>query len=242
MTTVVARVCLDLLRSRRARREESVDDEATEELVQEEIGPEREVMLADSISSALLVVLEMLTPAERVAFVLHDMFDLSFEEIGPIVGRSAAAARQLASRGRRRVQGASLDAHRDRARQREVVEAFLAASRGGDFAQLVALLDPNVVLRADRHAVESAAARQDRGAPRLAAEIRGANDVAAALFGRASAALPAIINGAVGATWAPGGHPYAAFQFAIADGKIVEIDIVTEPARLREFEIVLLPA
>ena len=240
LTTVVARVCLDQLRSRRTRHEESIDEEAPDEVMQEDAGPEREALLADSISSALLVVLEMLTPAERVAFVLHDLFDLPFEEIAPIVGRSPAATRQLASRGRRRVRGASRDVEHNRARQRDVVEAFFAASRGGDFAQLVALLDPNVVLRADRQAVEAAAAAQDRGAPKLAPEIHGANDVAAALFGRATAAKLALIDGAAGAAWAPGGRPVAAFRFAVADGKVISIDIVTEPARLNELDIVLI--
>jgi RNA polymerase sigma-70 factor (ECF subfamily) len=242
LTTVVARVCLDLLRARRARPEEAMDDEPpTEPAAPDEIDPEQNAMFADSISGALFVVLEMLTPAERVAFVLHDLFDLSFEEIAPIVGRSAAAARQLASRGRRRVRGASVGDERNRTRQREVVDAFLAASRGGDFARLVALLDPNVVLRTDRQAVESAAARQDRGAPKLAPEIHGADDVAAALSGRATAAQPAIVAGAAGAVWAPGGHPRAAFRFAVVDDRIVEIEIVTDPVRLSGFDIVVLP-
>jgi len=241
LTTVVARVCLDVLRSRRARREESIEEAVSEEPAPDEAGPEREALLADSISSALVVVLEMLTPAERVAFVLHDLFDLPFEEIAPIVGRSPEATRQLASRGRRRVRGASRDVEQNRARQREVVEAFFAASRGGDFAQLVALLDPNIVLRADRQAVEAAAAAHDRGAPKLAPEIRGASEVAAALFGRANAAQLAWIDGAAGAAWAPGGRPIAAFRFTVAEGKVSAIEIVTEAARLAALDIVLLP-
>ena len=184
LTTVVARVCLDMLRSRKSRREDPLDGELDadmrETLVSSGTGsnPEEETALADSIGLALLVVLETLAPAERVAFVLHDMFDLPFEEIAPIVGRSPTAARQLASRARRRVQGAGTVGDADRARQREIVDAFLAASRGGDFDALLAVLDPDVVLRADRTAVRVSAARQDQGAPRLAPEVRGASRVA----------------------------------------------------------------
>jgi len=239
LRTVVARVCLDMLRSRRTHREEPMDEQPWEEPIDDEIDPERDAVLADSISSALVIVLDRLTPAERVAFVLHDMFDLSFDEIAPIVGRSATAARQLASRARRRVRGGSSDGGADRARQREVVEAFLAASRSGNLAQLVALLDPDIVLRADRPAVESAAARQDRGAPKLAPEIRGARQVADALLGRASAARPATINGDAGLVWAPGGHPRAVFRFAIRDGRVAAIDIATDPEYLRDLEIVM---
>jgi len=240
LTTVVARVCLDMLRTRRVRQEEPIADDAAEELGQPEIDLERDVLIADSISSALLVVLETLAPAERVAFVLHDMFDLPFDDIASIVGRSPVATRQLASRARRRVQGASHDAERDRARQREVVDAFLAASRGGDFAALVAVLDPDVVLRADPSAVRAASERLAQGAPKLAPEVRGAAEVAAAFSGKAQAAQPAIINGAVGAVWAPGGRPRAAFCFAIANGKVSEISIVTDPAGLRQLDIVVL--
>src|SRR5207253_7945999 len=167
LTTVVARVCLDMLRSRKSRREEPLGAELPEPVP----GPEHEVMLADSVGLALLVVLETLTPAERVAFVLHDMFDLSFDEIAPIVGRSPTAARQLASRARRRVQGADTRPNADHARRRKIVDAFLAASRSGNFDALLAVLDPNVVLRADSAAVRMAAARQAVGAPRLAPEL-----------------------------------------------------------------------
>src|SRR5438093_1024000 len=172
LTTVVARVCLDMLRSRKSRREESLDARVSEPIVRPDAGmnPEREAVIADSVGLALLVVLETLAPAERVAFVLHDMFDLSFDEIAPIVGRSAVAARQLASRARRRVQGATTVSDADRTRQREMVDAFLAASRGGDFHALLALLDPDVVLRADRAAVQASASRQGEGAPTLTAE------------------------------------------------------------------------
>src|SRR6516225_1425889 len=188
LTTVVARVCLDMLRSRKARREESLDAHVPEQIVRPEEGidPEQEALLADSVGLALQVVLDRLAPAERVAFVLHDMFDLPFGQIGPIVGRSPAAARQLASRARRRVRGAAMAPDADLARQREVVDAFLAASRGGDFGALVALLDPEVVLRADAAAVRS-------GAP---GEVHGAAEVAGTFSGRARAARPALVNGA----------------------------------------------
>src|SRR5947209_19163068 len=166
LTTIVARVCLDMLRSRKARREEPLGAQAPEMIVSREEGvdPEREALLADSVGLALLVVLETLAPAERVALVLHDMFDLPFDEIAPIVGRSPTAARQLASRARRRVQGAAAVPEPDLTRQRQIVDAFLAASRGGDFAALLALLDPEVVLRADRAAVDAGAPQEVRGA------------------------------------------------------------------------------
>jgi RNA polymerase sigma-70 factor, ECF subfamily len=191
--------------------------------------PDTEMMLADSVGSALLVVLETLAPAERVAFVLHDMFDLPFDEIAGIVGRSPTAARQLASRGRHRVQGASTVFEGDVTRQREVVDAFLAASRGGDFNALLALLDPEVVLRADSAAVRAAAAMQARGAPALSSEVRGAQAVAMTFKGRAAAAQPALVNGAPGAVWAPGGQPRVVFGFTIAR-------ISERPAALRALE------
>ncbi len=246
LTTVVARVCLDMLRSRKSRREEPLDGElgaqAPEPSVSREPGsdPEQEAVLADSIGLALLVVLETLAPAERVAFVLHDMFDLPFDEIAPIVGRSPTAARQLASRARRRVQGAAAVPDANRTRQREIVDAFLAASRGGDFAALLAVLDPDVVLRADRAGVQASASRQDKGAPTLAPEVRGAAAVAETFSGRAQAAQPALINGAAGLVYAPGGQPRAVFGFTIARGKIVEIDLVADPERLRQIDLVIL--
>ena len=230
LTTVVARVCLNLLRSRRARREESLDAHVPGPIVSpgEGIDPEHESLLADSVGLALLVVLKTLAPAERVAFVLHDLFDLPFDEIAPIVGRSPAAARQLASRARRRVQGAAIpDA--DPTRRREVVDAFLAASRGGDLAALLALLDPDVVLRADRAAERVGAAK----------EVRGAAAVADTLSGRPGA-RPALVNGAAGAVWAPGGRPRVVFGFTIRRGKIVEIDLVADPERLRQLDLVVL--
>ena len=170
LTTVVARVCLDMLRSRKSRREEPLGAHVPEPIVSREDGidPEHEALLADSVGLALLVVLETLAPAERLAFVLHDMFAVPFDEIAPIVGRSPAAARQLASRARRRVQGAATAPDADLTRQREVVDAFLAASRGGDFDALLAVLDPDVVLRADRAAVQAGASREVRGAAAVA--------------------------------------------------------------------------
>ncbi len=232
LTTVVARVCLDMLRSRKSRREEPLHAHAPDLVVSPKDGtdPEHEVVLADSVGMALLVVLETLAPAERVAFVLHDMFDLPFDEIAPIVGRSPAAARQLASRARRRVQGTATVKDADLTRQRRVVDAFLAASRGGDFAALLALLDPDVVLRADRAAARVGASK----------EVRGATAVAQTFSGRARAAQPALVNGAAGLVWAPGGRPRVVFAFTIRRGKIVEIDLVAEPERLRQLDLAVL--
>ena len=232
LTTVVARVCLDMLRSRKSRREESLSAHLPEQIVSGEAGtdPEHEALLADSVGPALLLVLETLAPAERLAFVLHDMFAVPFDEIAPMVGRSPAAARQLASRARRRVQGAATVPESDRVRQREVVDAFLAASRGGDFAALLALLDPDVVLRADPEAIRVGAAE----------EVRGATAVAKTFAGRARFAQPALVNGAAGLVWAPGGRPRVVFGFRIARGKIVEIDLVADPERLRELDLAIL--
>jgi RNA polymerase sigma-70 factor, ECF subfamily len=237
LTTVVARVCLDLLRSRKSRREDPLDAHGPEPIPafagtsrEDGIGPEHEALLADSVGLALLVVLETLAPAERVAFVLHDMFDLPFEEIAPIVGRSPTAARQLASRARRRMKGAAPASDTDRARQREVVDAFLAASRSGDFDALLAVLDPDVVLRADGAAVQAGASK----------EVRGAAAVAKTFSGRARAARPALVNGAAGAVWAPGGRPRVVFGFTITRGKIVAIDLVVDPERLRRLDLAVL--
>ncbi len=232
LTTVVARVCLDMLRSRKSRREEPLHAHVPDLVVspKDGIDPEHEALLADSVGLALLVVLERLGPAERVAFVLHDMFDLPFDEIAPIVGRSPAAARQLASRARRRVQGTATVKDADPTRQRRVVDAFLAASRGGDFAALLALLDPEVVLRADHTAVRAGASR----------EVRGAAAVAQTFSGRARAALPALVNGAAGLVWAPGGRPRVVFGFTITRGKIVEIDLIADTGRLRQLDLAIL--
>src|SRR5438309_6840979 len=226
LTTVVARVCLDMLRSRKSRREEPLGAELPEPVP----GPEHEVMLADSVGLALLVVLETLAPAERVAFVLHDMFDLPFDQIAPIVGRSPAAARQLASRGRRRVRGAGSAGDSDRARRTEVVEAFLAASRRGDFQALLALLDPDVVVRADPTAVEVGASP----------EVTGAAAVAETFSGRARAAQPALVDGEAGLVWTVGGRPRVVFGFTISDGKITAIELLADPDRLRQMELTIL--
>jgi RNA polymerase sigma-70 factor (ECF subfamily) len=229
-----------MLRSRKARREEPLDLESPDALLEDEGDAEHDLVMADSLGLALLLVLETLTPAERVAFVLHDMFDVSFDEIAHIVNRSPVAARQLASRARRRVQGASSTESGDRTRQREVVEAFLAASRDGDFNALLALLDPQVIMRADRLAVEASAARLAAGAPRLAPEIRGREQVAGTFSGRAGAAQLALINGVVGAVWAPGGRTRAAFTFTVENGKISEMEIVYDPERIARLEIAIL--
>jgi RNA polymerase sigma factor (sigma-70 family) len=232
LTTVVSRVCLDVLRSRKSRREEPVGAQVPEPVAggREAIDPEEEAIVADSVGLAMLVVLETLAPAERLAFVLHDMFDVPFDEIAAIVGRSAAATRQLASRARRRVRGAPAVSGADVSRQQEVVRAFLAASRGGDFDALVALLDPDVVLRADGAAVQSGASP----------EARGAAAVAGTFAGRARAARPALVDGAAGLVWAPGGRPRVVFGFTIAAGKIVAIELVAEPTRLNELDVIIL--
>ncbi len=232
LTTTVARVCLDVLRSRKSRREEPLGARGPEPIVGREDGidPEHEALLAESVGLALLMVLDTLAPAERVAFVLHDLFDLPFDEIAPIVGRSTTAARQLASRARRRMQGAATVPGADPTRQREVVGAFLAASRGGDFAALLSLLDPDVVLRADRAAVQAGAS----------SEVRGAADVAKTFSGRARAAQPTLVNGVAGLVWAPGGRPRVVFSFTITRGKIIAIDLVADPARLRRLDLAVL--
>ena len=229
LTTVVARVCLDQLRTRKARPEESWGAGPPDSVAARAAGddPEQETLMADSVGLALLVVLEMLTPAERLAFVLHDLFAVPFEEIAPIVGRSPTAARQLASRARRRVQGAPPAADRDVSRQREVVDAFLAASRRGDFEALLALLDPDVVLRADAAAMRGGAV-----------EIRGATALATrAVKGGARAAQPAMVNGAVGAVVAPRGRLAMVLTFTIRDGKIVEMEAIGEPDRMSRLDL-----
>jgi RNA polymerase sigma factor (sigma-70 family) len=235
LTTVVARVCLDMLRSRNSRREEPLGAHVPEPIVSRDDGldPEHEALLADSVGLALLVVLETLAPAERLAFVLHDMFAVPFDEIAPIVDRSPAAARQLASRARRRVRGATPVPDVDLDRQRQVVDAFLAAARGGDFDALVAILDPDVVLRADRGALRPAASREVRGASAVAEQVR--------TFARlARFARPALVNGAAGFVVAPRGRPVAVAGFTVARGKIVEIDLLADPARLRELDLTVL--
>src|SRR3989442_5527169 len=232
LTTVVARVCLDMLRSRESRREDPLGVHGPEPAVSpgDGIDPEHEALLADSVGLALLVVLQTLAPAERVAFVLHDMFDVSFDEIAPIVGRSPAAARQLASRARRRVRGAATVPNADLTRRREVVGAFLAASRGGNFDALLAVLDPDVVLRADHAALQAGASREGRGAGAGADTFKG----------RALAPQPALVDVALGLAWAPGGRPRVAFGFTITRGKIVAIDLVADPERLRQLDLAIL--
>jgi len=242
LTTIVGRICLDMLRSRKTRGDQEDGTLVNEPAApsQEGLQPDAELLLADSIGVALLAVLETLTPAERVAFVLHDMFDLSFEEIAPIVGRSAIATRQLASRARRRVHGGSAPTETDAAHQRELVGAFFAASRDGDFQALLAVLDPDVVFRADAAAVRGAAANIARGAPALASEVRGASAVAEIFRGRARGAQPALVDGLAGAAWAPGGRPRAVFTFVVARGKIAEIEIVADPAHIAELDVEIL--
>ena len=232
LTTVVARVALDMLRSRTSRREEPVDEMPVAHSANGTTGaePERAAELADSLGPAMLVVLETLSPAERIAFVLHDMFAVPFDEIAPIVGRSPAATRQLASRARRRVQGVDAVAPHDRNRTRRIVEAFLAASRNGDFEALLALLDPDVVLSADADVVRV-------GASDL---VRGAEAVAQTFSGRARAAQLAMIDGQPGAAWAPGGKPRVVFRFSFDDDKITAIELLADSARLDELELVLL--
>lgn len=224
LTAVVARICLDMLRSRKSRREEALDVHLPEPI--DGVDLEQESLLADSIGPALLVVLETLAPAERLAFVLHDLFAVPFEEIADIVGRTPAAARQLASRARRRVQGADTAPGADAVRKREIVEAFLAASRNGNFDALLALLDPDIVLRADSAAVRMGSS----------SEVRGASAVATTFSGRAQAARLALVDGTVGAVWAPGGQPRVVFGFTITDGKIVAIDLVADPEFLGQLD------
>ncbi|MER8184509.1 RNA polymerase sigma factor SigJ [Kitasatospora sp. NPDC094015] len=231
LTTVVARVSLDMLRSRSSRREDPLDVHVPEPIVSgaDGVDPEHQAVLADSVGLALLVVLETLAPAERLAFVLHDMFAVPFDEIAPIVDRSPAAARQLASRARRRVQGRETVPD-DLPRQREVVGAFLAASRGGDFDALLALLDPDVVLRADGGALSAGMSRLVRGAGAVAGQ--------AVTFSRFAAyARPVLVNGAPGLVTAPGGKPLSVMGFTVVRGLIVEIDILADPERLDRLEL-----
>lgn len=227
LTTVVSRVCLDMLRSRKTRREDSLDAKAGELAERADgVDPQHEAQLADSVGLALLVVLEMLTPAERLAFVLHDLFAMPFEEIADVIDKSPAATRQLASRARRRVQGNPVVPEQDLVQRRRVVDAFLAAARGGDFEGLVAVLDPDVVLRADGRV------------PKI---IRGAREVAsqAALYSkRAGFSRSALVNGSAGFVVAPGGRLMSVFAFTFTDdGRISEIDVITDPVRLADLDL-----
>jgi RNA polymerase sigma-70 factor (ECF subfamily) len=235
LTTVVARVSLDMLRSRRTRREQSLDVHVPEPIVSRADGldPEQETLLADAVGLALLVVLEKLNPAERLAFVLHDMFAVPFDEIGPMVGRSPAAARQLASRARRRVQGEAPAPDADLAEQRRVVDAFLAAAREGDFEGLVAVLDPEVVIRSDGGAKRA----------RLSVVVRGAEAVAsqAVTYARLHPWVrPALVNGAAGVVVAPRGRPFSVMGFTVSGGRIVEIDALADPERLSRLDLTIL--
>ena len=228
LTTVVARVCLNVLRSRNTRREESLDGHIPDPVISSERvrQPEEEALLADSVGLALLVVLDTLSPAERLAFVLHDMFQLPFEEIAPMVGRSPEAARQLASRARRRVKGAQIPApDPDLARQRAVVDAFFRAARGGDFDGLVALLDPEVVLRSDYGGRRPASPKVIHGPAAVASQ---------ALLGALPGAElhPALVNGTAGMVITVHGRPYAVMGFTVADGKIIDIDAIADPQRV----------
>src|SRR5580693_2973152 len=236
LTTIVARVCLNALRTRNARREEPLDAHVPDPVITraDELNPEDQALLADSVGLALQVVLETLTPAERLAFVLHDTFGLPFEEIAPMVDRSPAAARQLASRARRRVRGADVHSpDRDVARQREVVDAFFAAAHGGDFDALVAVLDPDVVSRIDAGA----------GALIPSGVLHGAATVARQTLAIASIAAPkhpVLVNGAAGVVITLGGQPVAVMGFTVSGGKIVEINSIIDPDRIRRLDLSVL--
>jgi RNA polymerase sigma-70 factor (ECF subfamily) len=232
LTTIVARVCLNMLRSRNVRREESLEVRLPDPIVSPvaEEQPEDEALLADSVGLALLVVLDALTPAERLAFVLHDLFGLPFEDIAPVVGRTPAAARQLASRARRRVSGAGLAApDTDLARQREVVDAFFAAARDGDFDALLKVLHPGVVLRIDAGGVHPAGSMEIRGAAAVAQQaLSGLTSLLPAVR-----LIPAVVNGAAGVVMARRDRPVTVIGFTVADGKVIEMDSIADPARVR---------
>jgi RNA polymerase sigma factor (sigma-70 family) len=235
LTTVVARVSLNMLRSRKAQHEQPFGAHVPDPIIDSAAGPdpEHEALLADSVGLALLVVLETLSPAERLAFVLHDMFDVPFDEIATMVDRSEAATRQLASRARRRVRGESLTPDTDLSHQREVVDAFFAAAHDGDFERLVSVLDPDVVLRSD-----GGTAR-----PLANAVVRGAETVAsrAMTFARLSPFVrPALINGVAGVVVVPEGRPFSVMAFTVAGGKIVAIDALADPERLRDLDLTVL--
>ena len=233
LTTVVARVCLNLLRSRNVRRQDPLDAHVPDPVVspEGELAPEEEALLADSVGLALLVVLDTLTPAERLSFVLHDMFELPFDEIAPMVGRTPAAARQLASRARRRVKGADVPApDADLARQRAVVDAFFRASRGGDLDALMAVLDPGVELRIDAGDQRRAASMVISGAEAVAGQSR--RGLRSILARPAYDLVPAIVNGAAGVILTMDGHPVTVMGFTVVGGKIAEIDSIADPVRV----------
>jgi RNA polymerase sigma-70 factor (ECF subfamily) len=232
LTTVVSRVCLDMLRSRTSRREDPIGETAPDE-IPAPVGaadPEHEATLADSVGVAMLVVLDTLTPNERLAFVLHDMFAVPFDEVATVIGCSTTAARQHASRARRRVQGADpATGAGDVVRRQQIVEAFLAAARGGDFDGLLSLLAPDAVMRSDAVAAATGAA----------GDVSGAAAVAEVFAGRARAARPALVDGAAGAVWAPAGQIRAVFDFTIVDGRIAGIDLVMDPATIDQLDVVV---
>jgi RNA polymerase sigma factor (sigma-70 family) len=230
LTTVVSRVCLTMLQTRRSRPQPAADPEPAEPMVEPgKFDPEYQALLADSVGLALLVVLDTLTPAERVAFVLHDVFAIPFDEIAPIVERSTQATRKLASRARARVQHQDATGQADRLRQSALVDAFLAAARKGDFEALLAVLDPDVVLRADEHAVELGAARETRGAERVA------------VFSRyARGGKRALLEGAAAAVWMPGGRLRVIWDFTTSGDRITGIDLIADPERIRELDLVIL--
>ena len=233
LTTVVARVCLDRLRLRQSRPEVAAGVAQLDPPVDEtsdDPDPEQQVLLADTVGSALLIVLDWLKPAERVSFVLHDVFAVPFDEIAPIVNRSPQAVRQLASRARRRVQGVSADHTLQLDRQRQIVDAFVAASRNGDFHALMALLDPDAIFQADATGVRL-------GAP---AQAHGAQAVAHAASGRAFGAEPGLVDGSTALVWAPRGEPHAVFWFTIAQGRIAAINMIADADRIRDLDIELL--
>jgi RNA polymerase sigma factor (sigma-70 family) len=232
LTTVVARVCLDLLRSRRSRREQPLGPHLPEPIISSEAGvdPEHEALLADSVGLAMLVVLETLAPAERLAFVLHDMFAVPFDQIAPIVDRSPEAARKLASRARHRVQGEAPVPDADLARQRRVVDAFLAAARDGDFEALLELLDPEVVLRVDGGDLRPGASQEVHGAAEVLEQL-------SRFAGGARFARPALVNGAAGFVVVPRDRPVAVIGFTVVDGKVAELDVLADPERVREVDL-----
>jgi RNA polymerase sigma factor (sigma-70 family) len=232
LTTVVARLCLDQLRTRRSRREDPAGDQLEGEMVgiADDFDPEQQALLAETVGSALLVVLDLLAPTERVVFVLHDIFGIPFDEIGPIVGRSSVAARQIASRARRRLQGVDNVAVLDQTSGLGVADAFLAASRAGNFHALMSLLDPNVVVRSDATATRGGEARP------LAV---GATAVATWFSKGANGLQGAIVDGGTGIVWAPGGQLQGVLGLTITDGTIVEMNLISDPERIRTFDIVL---
>jgi RNA polymerase sigma-70 factor (ECF subfamily) len=232
LTTVVARTCLDMLRSKKSRKEDF--SEISEEKMTVE-SHEEEILLANSMGPALLLVLEKLTPPERIAFVLHDLFDVDFEEIAKILSRSEVATRQLASRARTRIRGAKGESKKEA--DQKIVSAFLMASRSGDLQGLLQILDPNIILRADSVAIQTSTANKDRGAPQFEKEMRGSGAIAEVFKGRAVAAQAAFINDQAGATWIAGGIPRVVFAFTVVDGKITEIGVIMNQEDLSEMEV-----